>query len=269
MPDRAALSEQFAILHRAGCFIMPNAWDIGSARILVSLGFPAIATTSAGFAASLGRHDQNVGLDELIRHVEAVASSVDVPVSVDSERLFADTPVELARNVQLLAAAGASGLSIEDYHPVSGIEPIEVAAERVAAAAEAARASGVTLTARAENHLYGIGDLEDTIARLQAFHRAGADVVYAPGLSELADIARVVVETDAPVNVLARSDGPPVPVLAESGVRRVSTGATLAFTAYGALATAARELRSTGTSEHAMRALSVEDRQSAFGDPNG
>lgn len=260
----AALRTRFAELHAAGTFVMPNAWDIGSARILVSLGFQAIATTSSGHAAALGRMDQHVTLDELVHHAEALVSTVDVPVSIDAERCFADRPDQVAGTVERLAQTGAAGLSIEDYDPGSGIDPTIVAADRVAAAAGIARATGMVLTARAENHLYGVGDLDDTITRLIAYRDAGADVVYAPGLVDVDDISRVVREAGAPVNVLAHPRGPSVPQLAAVGVRRVSTGGSLAFAAYGALATAAKELRSSGTSTYAADALPMDERRTAF-----
>jgi len=256
---------RFAQLHESGCFIMPNAWDVGSARILVSLGFEAIATTSSGHAASMGRMDQQVTLDELLAHVSALVDAVDVPVSVDAERCFADDAPGVAVSVERIAATGAAGISIEDYAPASGIDAIDVAVERVAAAANVTRSTGMVLTARAENHLYGVDDLEDTITRLTAYHEAGADVVYAPWLADFAQIATVVTATAAPVNVLARVDGPGVSVLADIGVRRVSTGGALAFAAYGAMAAAARELLSSGSSTYIGRGLSMEDRRAAFG----
>lgn len=243
---------------------MPNAWDVGSARILASLGFQAIATTSAGHAASLGRMDQQVTLDELVDHTAALVGAVELPVSVDAERCFADDAYGVAATVERISETGAAGISIEDHDPGSGFDPIEVAVERVAAAAQVARSSGMVLTARAENHLYGIDDLEDTITRLTAYRHAGADVVYAPGLVDIGQVERVVAETGAPVNVLARVDGASVAELASVGVRRVSTGGSLAFTAYGALAEAGRELLATGTSSYIGRALSMDDRRSAF-----
>ena len=265
MQDLTSLRKRFSELHAAGTFVIPNAWDIGSARILESLGFPAIATTSSGHAASLGRMDQRVALEELLDHVEALVRAVDVPVSVDSERCFADDLEGVAATVEKLARRGAAGVSIEDYHPDSGIDPIPVASDRMAAAARAARAHDVVLTARAENHLYGIDDLDDTIARLRAYRDAGADVVYAPGLVDIDAIARVVGGVGIPVNVLARPNGPSVPQLAAVGIRRVSTGGALAFAAYGALAAAGRELLSSGTSTYASAALSADDRRRAFG----
>ncbi len=258
------MRRHFARLHDAGTFLMPNAWDIGSARILASLGFPAIATTSSGFAASLGRMDQHVVLDEVVRHVGALVGAVEVPVSVDAESGYADSLPGVASTVERLAGEGAAGVSIEDYDPASGIYPVEVAAERVTAAAGAARRHGIVLTARAENHLYGVEDLDDTISRLRAFRRAGADVLYAPGLEDLAAVARVVDKVAAPINVLLRRDGPTASQLAEVGVRRLSTGGSLAFAAYGALARSAKELLMAGTSTYADGALSVTDRRAAF-----
>lgn len=248
----------------AGTFVLPNAWDIGSARILASLGFAAIATTSSGHAASLGRMDQRVTLDELLGHVEALVRAVDVPVSVDAERCFADTPRQVAETVEQLAETGAAGVSIEDFDPASGIDPLGAATDRVAAAGDVARGVGMVLTARAENHLYGVDDLDDTIARLIAHRDAGADVVYAPGLVETDDIARVVDATGVAVNVLALAAGPSVAQLAAVGVRRVSTGGALAFTAYGALASAAGELLASGTSTYAADVLSIDLRRAAF-----
>lgn len=258
------MRERFARLHDAGTFLMPNAWDVGSARILAGLGFPAVATTSSGFAASLGRMDQRVTLDEVVGHVRALVSAVEVPVSVDAEHGYADGLDGLALTMERLGEQGAAGVSIEDYDPMSGIYPVGAATERVAAAAEAAHRHGMTLTARAENHLYGVEDLDDTIARLRSYRNAGASVLYAPGLKDLAAIARVVEEVEAPVNVLLLRDGPTVTTLAEVGARRLSTGGSLAFAAYGALATAARELLTTGTSTYADGGLSNEDRRAAL-----
>lgn len=261
--------QRFAELHSGGTFVMPNAWDVGSARILEALGFPAIATTSSGHAASLGRMDGQVTLDELVVHATALAAAVDIPVSVDAERCFADDAEGVAATVARIAETGAAGISIEDFDPASGIEGFGMAVERVTAAVRAAQDAGLVLTARAENHLRGVDDLDDTIRRLVAYRDAGADCVYAPGLRDLGDIARVVRESDAPVNVLALPGGPPVTQLAEIGVRRVSTGGALAFAAYGALAAGARELRSTGTATYTAGALSPDDRRAAFGRSTG
>lgn len=267
MAGQAPIEERrarFADLHKSGCFVMPNAWDVGSARVLASLGFEAIATTSAGHAASLGRMDQQVTFDELLEHVRLLVTAVDLPVSVDAERCFAEDASGVADNVERIAETGAAGFSIEDYHPHTGIDPVDVAVERVAAAVEVARSTGMTLTARAENHFYGIDEIDDTIVRLTAYREAGADVVYAPWLIDLGGIRRVVAETGAPVNVLARIDVPEIDQLREAGVRRISTGGALAMAAYGALAAAARELLEAGTSTYMERALSPEDRHAAF-----
>jgi 2-methylisocitrate lyase-like PEP mutase family enzyme len=257
--------EDFRELHRAGTFVIPNPWDVPSARLLEQLGFRALATTSSGFAASLGRGDQHVTRDELVAHVATLTAAVKVPVSVDAERGYADDTAGVAATVRLLIDAGAAGVSIEDYDPVSDrIYPVEVAAERIAAAAAECDRDGVVLTGRAENHLYDAGDLDDTIARLAAYRDAGATCLYAPGLSGLDDIARVVREVGAPINVLALRHGPSVPELASAGVRRVSTGGSLAWAAYGALADAAIELRDQGTSTYLDRALPRPLRDAAF-----
>lgn len=256
---------RFEQLHHDGLFVMANAWDVGSARLLADLGFPALATTSSGHAASLGRLDYRVTRDELLAHVAALATAVDVPLNVDAERCFPDTSGGVAETVRLLAEAGAAGCSIEDYDPATGtIDPIDVAADRVAAATETARAHGLVLTARAENHAHRIGDLDDTVARLQAYREAGAAVVYAPGLTSLDDIARVIAQIDAPLNVLVHRAGPSVRELETVGVRRVSTGGALAFAAYGALVAGARELLEQGTSTYTADALTNIEMTAAF-----
>ena len=212
---------------------MPNPWDVGSAKLLASMGFEALATTSAGLAWSLGKLDMQVTREELVAHVAQLTAATELPLNVDSERCFPDEPGGVAETVRLLADAGAAGCSIEDYDPATdAIDPIEAAAERVAIAADAAP---LVLTARAENHLHGIDDLDDTIARLVAYGDAGADVVYAPGLADLGSITRVVEAVGIPVNMLALSNGPSVSALGSAGVRRVSTGGALAKVAYGAL----------------------------------
>ena len=262
-PDQAR--ERFRHLHDEGLFVLPNAWDVGSARLLASLGFPAVATTSSGLAASLGRMDQQITRDELAAHVESLIDAVEVPVSVDAESGYAPHPDGVAETVRLLAGLGAAGVSIEDYQSGVGVLARAEAVERVEAAVQAAAETGLVLTARAENHLYGVDDLEDTMARLHAFRRAGADVLYAPGITDPAAIGRIVDEVGAPVNVLLLPGGPTVPELTALGVRRVSTGGALAFTAYGAAAAAARELRDNGTSTYTAGALSQSDRAEAFG----
>ena len=231
--------------------LIPNPWDAGSAKLLVSLGFEALATTSSGFAATLGRLDGGVTRDEAMAHSAAIVAATDAPVSADLENGFADDPVGVAETVRLAIEAGLSGCSIEDFARSKDdpIYPAGLAAERVAAAAEAAHAGPVhlVLTARAENLLHGRVDLADTIARLQAYQQAGADVLYAPGLHDLEDIRRVVAEVDRPVNVLALPNAPSIPELAAAGVKRVSVGGAFAYAALGAVVEAARELREDGT----------------------
>ena len=246
---------------------MPNPWDLGSALLLQSRGFPALATTSAGFAWTLGKLDTEVTRDELVEHVRALAGVTTVPLNVDSERLYPDDPGGVAETVRLLADAGASGCSIEDWDPATGtIDEIGVAAERVAVAAATAHAldDPMVLTARAENHLHGIDDLDDTIARLSAYRAAGADCVYAPWLRDLDQIARVVDEVGGPVNVLAVSDGPSVPELESVGVRRVSTGSLLASAGYAASLAGADELAGPGTSQYAAKRVPADVLSGAF-----
>jgi len=254
---------RFAELHaRDGIFVMPNPWDAGSAKLLAGCGAEALATTSAGFAWTLGRLDGRVARDELVAHVAQVAAATPLPLNVDSERCFPDDPGGVAETVRLLAEAGAAGCSIEDFDPRTGaIEPLEVAVARVAVAAS----GPLVLTARAENHLHGIDDLDDTIARLVAYRDAGADVVYAPGLRDLSAIGRVVEEVGIPVNVLALPVGPSVSELAGAGVRRVSTGGALARAAYGALLAGAAELRDHGTSGYSEWGAAAEALKGAFG----
>ncbi|HKX75105.1 MAG TPA: isocitrate lyase/phosphoenolpyruvate mutase family protein [Acidimicrobiia bacterium] len=258
--------DRFRELHAGGTFVMPNPWDPGSARFLASMGFPALATTSSGHAFSMGRIDQQVTRDELLAHAASIAAAVEIPLNVDSERCFADTPAGVAETVRLIAETGAAGCSIEDYDPAtSEIHTLEWAAERVEAAARAAKAAGLVLTARAENHLYGADDLDDTIARLVAYRDAGADVVYAPGLKDLDQIARLVREVEVPVNVLALASGPSVSDLATVGVRRVSTGGALSRAAFTGLRDAAQELLTFGTSTYAASAVTSAELAAAFG----
>ena len=245
---------------------MPNPWDAGSVRLLAWCGFEALATTSAGLAWSLGRNDQHVTRDELVTHVAWLSGVTDLPLSVDSERCFADDLDGVAETVRMLAGAGAAGCSIEDYDPATGrIDDIGHAAERVAAAARAAHEGDpMVLTARAENHLYGGTELGDTIARLVAYREAGADVLYAPGLTDPAEIAAVVAAVGAPVNVLALPDAPTVAELGALGVRRVSTGSLLASAAYAAMLTGARELLADGSSGYARAGLPRDVRAAAL-----
>lgn len=225
--------DEFRALHADGCFAMPNPWDRGSARIFQELGFSALATTSAGFARSIGKDDQEVTRDELVDHVADLTAFIDVPLNVDSERLFPDDPGGIDETVRLLADAGAAGCSIEDYDPArEEVVPIDEATAAVRVAVEACARYDLVLTARAENHLYGRYDLDDTIERLVAFRAAGAEVVYAPLVRTADDIGRVVREVDAPVNVLQVPGVPDLAGLAALGVRRMSTGGRLQLLAY-------------------------------------
>lgn len=259
--DPTQRAERFLALHQPGePLLLPNAHDVGSARILASLGFEALATTSGGFAATQGRTDYAVPRDEAIRHGAALAAAVDVPVSADTENGFADAPEAVAETIRAVAATGLAGCSIEDFttRKSDPIYPKELAAERVAAVCEAASGEDgrqLVITARAENHLHGRRDLADTIARLQAFQEAGADVLYAPGISALDDIRAVVTSVDRPVNVLALPGSPPVSALAAAGVARISVGGVFAFAAYGELIDGATELRDRGTYGYWERAL--------------
>jgi 2-methylisocitrate lyase-like PEP mutase family enzyme len=238
---------RFRSLHEEGTFLMPNPFDLGSCRLLEDLGFPALATTSGGFAASKGRLDMTGDREELVEHVTSLCAVTDLPVNVDAEQCFPEHNGGVAATVRLLAGAGASGCSIEDWDPIrERIEDVGLATERVAAAAAAADDEGLVLTARAENHLRGRDDLDTTISRLQAYRDAGAHVVYAPGLTDISAITRIVNEVGGPVNVLLMPGGPSRNQLAEAGVRRLSTGSSLARIAYGALYGAAQELLDAG-----------------------
>lgn len=254
--DRSA--HFLALHHRDRPLLVPNPWDVGSAKLLASLGFEALATTSSGFAGTLGRLDGNVTREEAISHGAALAAATDVPVSADLENGFGHTPEAVAATVRLAAATGLAGCSIEDFsgRPDGSIYEAALAADRVAAVVEAAHADGrgLVLTARAENHLHGRSDLADTIARLQAFETAGADVLYAPGLHDLDDIATVVRSVGLPVNVIVRPGGPTVDQLAQVGVRRISVGGALSYVAMAAVGDAARELLEHGTLEFLQQA---------------
>jgi 2-methylisocitrate lyase-like PEP mutase family enzyme len=265
MSIQAEKAQRFLSLHQPGePLLLANAWDAGSAKILTSLGFGALATTSSGFAATLGREDGGVTRDEALTHAAAIAAATELPVSADLEDCYAAAPAGVARPVALAIEAGLAGCSIEDFTRDDGdpIYPVAQAAERVAAAAEAAKAGPLVLTARAENYLYGRTDLADTIARLQAYQAAGADVLFAPGITALADIAQVLREIDRPLNVLAMAGVPDVAELAKAGVSRVSVGGAFAFAAYGELVRAATELRDEGS--YGYRALSGPGRNAAI-----
>jgi 2-methylisocitrate lyase-like PEP mutase family enzyme len=250
MSTQAERARDFLTLHRAGDpLLLPNPWDQGSARVLASLGFSALATTSSGFAATVGRRDGGVTRDEALAHAAEIIAAVNVPVSADLEDCFAADAAGVAETITLAIAAGLAGGSVEDYSRDidKPIYDISLAAERVAAAAEAAHAGSFVLTARAENYLHGRRDLADTIARLQAYQEAGADVLYAPGIKSLTDIETVLREVNRPLNVLVMPGVPPVAELAAAGVSRISVGGAFAFAALGALVSAATELRDQGT----------------------
>jgi 2-methylisocitrate lyase-like PEP mutase family enzyme len=254
MSIQAEKAHAFLALHRPGDpLLLPNPWDAGTARILADLGFAALATTSSGFAATIGRADGGITRDQALAHAGAIVAATDLPVSADLEDCFAADLAGVAETITMAIGAGLAGCSIEDYtrDDASPIYDIKQAAERVAAAAEAAHEGAhegaFVLTARAENYLHGRPDLADTIARLQAFQEAGADVLYAPGVTSMDDIRQLLREVDRPVNVLAMPGVPPVPELAEAGVSRVSVGGAFAYAALGELVTAATELRDHGT----------------------
>jgi len=236
-------AEDFRALHDGEPFVIPNPWDAGSARVLERLGFKALATTSSGFAFTLGRRDGAVSLDEVVEHTRVVAAAVGVPVSVDLEHGYGSEPADAARAVTAARDAGAAGGSIEDFDPSGRLYDIGHATERVAAAAEAAGA--FVLTARAENHIRGNPDLDDTITRLEAYERAGADVLYAPGLATIEEIRSVCEAVSKPVNVLARADLT-FDEMAAAGAQRVSVGGALTWVAAGGLVAAAEAIRDRG-----------------------
>jgi len=250
-------AEFLALHHRESPLLIANAWDAGSARLFASLGFEALATTSSGYAASLGRLDYGISREEALVHGASLAAAGGLPVSADLENGFADEPEGVAETVRLARAAGLAGCSVEDWCPSERrLYDLEHAVERVAGAATAAHEGdgGLVLTARAENHLRGNPDLEDTIERLRRYEQAGADVLYAPAVDSAAEIAILVSELQRPVNVLARATVPTVQELAELGVGRVSVGGSFAFAALAAAGEAARELLEHGTYDFTTRA---------------
>lgn len=261
----------FHALHeRDSAFIIPNPWDVGTSRLLAHLGFEALATTSAGYAFSIGQRDHTVGRDKMMAHVREIVAATDLPVSADLENGFGDSPDTVAETIRLAAAAGLVGGSIEDS-TTRRDEPIYErgrAADRVRAAAEAARSLPFpfTLTARAENYLFGRNDLDDTIKRLQAYQEAGADVLYAPGLATKDDIAAVVSSLDRPVNVLMGLAGVRLSLaeLSEIGVKRVSVGSVLSRVALGAFLRAAEEMRDHGTFNFGNDTVSFRDISKMF-----
>lgn len=263
MGIQADKGRAFQALHQRGrAFLIPNPWDAGTARLLAHLGFEALATTSAGYAFSTGRPDHGVPREEMLAHAAAIVAATDLPVSADLENGYGDAPETVAETIRMAGGAGLAGCSIEDAAG-DRVYSREHAADRIRAAAEAARALPFpfTLTARAENYLCGRRDLSDTIARLQAYREAGADVLYAPGIAARDEIAAVAGSLDAPVNVLAGLPGFPLTLadLDALGVRRVSTGSLLARTALGVFLRAAREMRDRGTFTFSEAAVSSRE----------
>ena len=262
----------FRALHESGCFVIPNPWDIGSARLLAQLGFPALATTSSGFAWSLGRPDNHVSVEEALNHLRAIAGSVSIPVNADFEGGFATAPEAVARNVSAATATGIAGLSIEDStgkadHPLF---ELSLAVERIRATRDAIDRSGtgVLLTARSEGFLVGRPDLAETIRRLQAYAEAGAECLYAPGLRSIVDIGAVVKAlAPKPVNVLVGSDFTTVAELAHAGVRRISVGGALARAAWTGVLSAAREIAERGTFAELGGAIPFPIINGAFASP--
>lgn len=261
MPDQQHRFRRLKQLHdRDRAFVIPNPWDAGSARLLASMGFEALATTSAGFAFSRGKRDSFSALsrDEILANAAEIVAATDLPVSADLEDGFGPSPEACARTVRMACGIGLVGGSIEDAtgDPDAPIHDLSLAAARIEAAAGAARDLPFLLTARAENYLWGRPDLNDTIRRLQAFSEAGADVLYAPGLPDLAAIRTVCRAVDKPVNVVMGLTGPRYSVaeLSEAGVRRISVGGSFARAAFGALMRAAEEVRSRGTFDYANEA---------------
>jgi len=271
---QAEKGHAFRALHaREGAFIIPNPWDVGSARILAQAGFEALATTSAGFAFTLGRRDNTIARYAMLDHVATIAAAIELPVSADLENGYAETAEGVGETYALAATTGIVGASIEDStgDPEHPLFDIAVAAERVRAAVEAVRALPFpfTLTARAENFLVGRKDLADVIRRLQAYQEAGADVLYAPGLVERDDIAAVVKSVDRPVNVVMGLGGVRFSLgeLAALGVKRVSVGSALARASFGALIDAAREMREHGTFAFADHAVAYRELGTMFDAP--
>jgi 2-methylisocitrate lyase-like PEP mutase family enzyme len=251
---------RFAALHDGEPFVIPNPWDAGSARVLAALGFQGLATTSSGFAFTLGRLDGGATLEDVVAHVEALDRATDLPVSVDLENGYGPTPDDAATAITRVAAAGAVGGSIEDYDPDTGIYALDTAAERIAAAVEAARSLGFpfTLTARAENHIRGNPDVDDTIARLRAYEDAGAAVLYAPGLRSVDEIRAVCDAVSKPVNVLARPNLTFAEIVG-AGAQRVSVGGALTWVAVKAMSDAAVAIRDRGDFSALSASLPLEE----------
>jgi 2-methylisocitrate lyase-like PEP mutase family enzyme len=246
-PTQLEKAAAFRALHEGEPFVIPNPWDAGSAKVLAALGFRALASTSSGFAFTLGLPDGAAKLDEVVEHARTLDEATSLPVSMDLENGYGPDPQDAAHAVVSVASAGAVGGSIEDYEPQRGLYALDHAAQRVAAAAEAAHGLGFpfTLTARAENHIRGNPDLDDTIARLQAYERAGADVLYAPGLRSGDEIRAICDALSKPVNVLAHR-GLTLAEITAAGGQRISVGGALTWVAVGALAAAAEQIRDHG-----------------------
>lgn len=262
-------AQSFRLLHeQAEGFVIPNPWDAGSARILEKLGFSALATTSAGCAFSRGQPDSTVPRAAVLKHLIDIVDATNLPVSADLENGFGDSPEDAAETIVLSAQTGIVGGSIEDAtgRTDDPIYELDLATERIRAAAEAARSLPFpfTLTARAENYFVGRPDLADTISRLQAYQEAGADVLFAPGLSRIEDIATVIREIDRPLNVLFGFPNTSTKQLIEIGVQRISVGGSLARAAYGELLRAANELREQGTAKYVETAVSSREINDIF-----
>lgn len=269
IPGMTAHARVFRQLHEAGCFVMPNPWDLGSARRLVQFGFPALATTSSGFAWSLGRSDNHVTLEEVLAHLRLIAQGVPVPVNADFEGGFAVEPEQVARNVTAATTTGIAGLSIEDSsgNPSAPLFDFPLALERIQAARRALDESGtgILLTARTEGFIVGRPDLAETIRRLTAYAEAGADCLFAPGIRSAAEITAVVTAVaPKPVNVLVSGDFATVQQLADAGVRRISVGGALARAAFTGFLEAAREIAERGTFTALAHATPFADIDSAF-----
>jgi len=261
---------EFRRLHEAGCFVLPNPWDIGSARVLVGLGFKAVATTSAGLAWSLGRRDNEISVELSLSHLRAIAASVEVPVNADFEDGFARDPLGVAANVWAAVETGIAGVSIEDStgDQAAPLYDFGLAVERIKAARKAIDDSGtgVLLTGRSEGFIAGRPDLAETIRRLVAYAEAGADCLYAPGVRTMSDISAIVsAVAPKPVNVLVSTDFTTVAQLAEAGVRRVSVGGALARAAWTGFLSAAREIASSGTFSALARNIPVPEMNKLFG----
>ncbi|HEY5224440.1 MAG TPA: isocitrate lyase/phosphoenolpyruvate mutase family protein [Microbacteriaceae bacterium] len=271
-PDSASSqSEHFLALHHGATpLLLPNPWDIGSARLFAAMGFTALATTSSGFAASVGRIDGQVTREEALAHAADIVRATALPVSADLENGFGADLAAVAETYALAVQSGLAGGSIEDStdDPDAPILDMAAAADRVRAAAEAAHGIDphFVLTGRAENYFHGRPDLDDTIRRLQAYQEAGADVLYAPGLTRTEDIRSVVTSVDRPVNVLTRPTAPTVAELSALGVARISVGGAFAFAAFGAAAEAAREFIEQGTHGYLAQSRVGGDAVARFGD---